>query len=150
MPRCQTSFEDLPNVSEDANQILRNIYVGLGLCKNGIRLPTIILNDHCFTSLFDLETRLMGWAQSQQCAKNNGFEVWHAKYLAGCCFLVGCEISVYRKTSNVPTTTRTTRCAVSMINEVVREVYGAWGTAAFTILPALASKLATGSLIVQD
>ena len=82
----------------------------------------------------------MKWARIQQSLKNNGFEVWHAKYLAGCCFMVGCKISAFRKTHGVQTTTRTTRCAVSMINEVVKRVYDVWGIAAFSILPALASQ----------
>lgn len=140
MLRSQSSFEDLPGVSEDGNQILRNIFVGLGLCKNGIWLPYIMLDDNVYTSLFDLETRLMRWAQAQQSSKNKGFEVWHAKYLAGCCFLVGSKISVNRQNSTTQTTTRTTRCAVSMINELIKEVFGFWGIAAFSILPALASK----------
>ena len=147
MPRSQSSFEDIPSVSEDGNQILRNIFVGLGLCKNGIWLPKITLNERVFTSLVDLETRLMSWAQTQQSPSNNGFEVWHAKYLAGCCFLVGSRISVHRQTSSIPTTTRTTRCAVSMINEVIKEVFEVWGIAAFSLLPALASKLAIASVV---
>lgn len=147
MARSQSSFEDIAGVSEDGNQILRNIFVGLSLCRNGIWLPKITLNDLVYTSLFDLETRLMRWAQSQQSARNNGFEVWHAKYLAGCCFLVGSKISVCRLTSSIPTTTRTTRCAVSMINEVIKNVFDVWGTAAFSLLPALASKSAVASVV---
>ena len=149
MPSSQSSFEDISGVSEAGNQILRNIFVGLGLCKNGIWLPEIVLNEHIYTSLFDLETRLMRWAHTQQSARNNGFEVWHAKYLAGCCFLVGSKISVCRNTSNIQTTTRTTRCAVSMINEIVKEVYGLWGTAAFSLLPALASGLPAAMVAAQ-
>ena len=149
MPRSQSSFEDIPGVSEDGNQILRNIFVGLGLCKNGIWLPKIALNDLVYTSLFDLETRLMRWAQTQQSPSNNGFEVWHAKYLAGCCFLVGSKISVCRQTSSIPTTTRTTRCAVSMINEVIMAVFDVWGTAAFSLLPALASKLGIAAVVAE-
>ena len=140
-------FEDVPDVSEDGNQILRNLFVGFSLCKKGIGLPKFDLNDLVYTSLLDLETRLMRWAQAQQSPRHNGFEVWHAKYLAGCCFLVGSRISVYRQTSSISTTTRTTRCAVSMINEVVKEVFGSWGAAAFSLLPALASELAITSML---
>ena len=146
MQRSQSCFGDLPDVFEDSNQILRNIFVGFGLCRNGIWLPRLDISDHVYTGLFDLETRLMEWARIQQSAKNNGFEAWYAKYLAGCCFLVGCEISVYRRTSNVQTTTRTTRCTVSIINKVVTKVYNVWGTSAFSVLPALASQSSTSSL----
>ena len=106
MLRAQSYFEDLPEVSEDSNQILRNIFVGFGLCRNGIFFFIFMFNYEFYTSLFDLETRLMKWAQVQ-------------------------------------TTTRTTRCAVSMINKVVKEVYDVWGIAAFSMLPALASQSPT-------
>ena len=138
MPHSQPAFEDVPNVSDDANQILRSIFQGLEMCKTGITLPS--LSDQTFITLFDLEERLMRWAGAQQSAKNNGFQVWHAKYLAGCCFLVGGEIAGHRKTGNVQTTTRTTRCAVSMINEIVKGIHGVCGAGAFAVLPALASK----------
>ena len=124
------------HVAEGTRLFIDRAVKGFYLCEtNVIERPQIPFPNYSFQGLPALDKLLMEWGRNETCAKNEGYSGWHAKYLAACCYL----LQGYKE-SNTQTTTRTIRCAVIMINQVLSNLHSEWGDGAYSIWPALASE----------